>query len=74
MSYCQCERPQPIDVTDEEFLGLFDETPLRVERFQLCGRCGLELAPDDGGYALPDEFPNDGDDADHDFTEGDVVT
>lgn len=71
MSYCQCERPQPIDITDEEFLGLFDETPIRVEQFQFCGRCGLELAPDNGPYPLPGE---DTDDADHDFTPEDLVT
>ena len=28
---------------------------------------------DDAGYALPDEFPNDND-AEHDFTEEDLVT
>ena len=51
-----------------------------------CLRCGL-VAPDPAldtetecppgffdGYPLPDEFPDDGDDADHDYTEEDVVS
>ena len=33
----------------------------------------MRWAGDGGPYALPDEFPNDGDDADHDYSEEDLV-
>jgi hypothetical protein len=37
----------------------------------ICTECAEDF--DDGPY-VPDEFPDDGDDAEHDFTEEDVVT
>jgi len=32
------------------------------------------LPSSDAGFSLPDEFPDDGPDADHDFTEEDLVS
>lgn len=82
MNRCACAEPKPIDVLDEEFVGLFDDAPLYADAFVMCARCGLEIDPRpgvdernlDGPAPLPDEFPNDGGDAEHDFTEEDVVS
>jgi len=47
---CTCENPDPIEITDESFEGLFTDTPIKAERSFMCGRCGLTIPHDDGPY------------------------
>lgn len=69
--WCTCSDPKPVDITDETFVGLFYATPIERGLFKMCERCTRVIEPDDAGYALPEDFPDDGT---QDFKDEDVVT
>lgn len=58
---CNCANPDPIEVTDETFEGLFDEIPVVALVHWLCGRCGRPIDNE-----VPDEFDDDDETCDFD--------
>ena len=39
MNKCECKKLKPVRMTEESFVGLFDDVPVYVYEMTVCDRC-----------------------------------